>query len=150
MLCGAFALPSSVQAGGPASKTFGDLRAGQKFTFTVQSVISSQSFGNKKKATVPVPDGIPAFKTGQRVKFVIGRKGELTGPGFSIPLLGTSPSINSYAKLPDQSSPSPNGGGVSKNSAAMPVGATLIFYKYRGAGSTIQGLTINQVSYVLK
>lgn len=149
MLSGALLPLSQAQAAGPASKTFGGFSPGKKFTLTVQSFTSSMSVGSKNKFFVSIPTGVPQFRRGQAVKFTIGKKGELTGPGFSIPLLSSSATINSYAKLPNISSLSPNGAGVVKNSAGKPVGSTLIFYKYRINGSTINGLTINQVSYVL-
>ena len=150
VLCGALLPLAQAQAGGPASKTFGGFSPGKKFILTVQSMTSSQSIGSKTKAVVPVPTGIPNFKKGQTVKFIIGTRGQLTGPGFSIPFLGTSPLINTYAKLPSIKSLSPNGAGVYKNSLGKPVGSSLVFYKYRIAGSSVNGLTINQVSYVLK
>lgn len=148
VFCGAL-LPQA-QADGPASKTFGGFPAGKKFIMTVQSVTSSQSVGKKIKSSVPIPTGIPSFKNGQTVKFTIGRNGELTAPGFSIPLLNSSANINSYAKLPNINSLSPNDAGVYKDASGKPVGSTLIFYKYRLDGFTASGLTINQVSYVLK
>ena len=149
MLSGALLPLSQAQAAGPASKTFGGFLPGKKFTLTVQSFTSSQSVGTTTKMVVPIPTGIPKFRKGQTVKFTIGTKGQLTVAGFSMPLLSTSTTINSYAKLPNISSLSPNGAGVVKNGAGKPVGSTLIFYKYRIDGSTINGLTINQVSYVL-
>lgn len=149
-LFGALLPLAQVQAGGPASKTFGGFLPGKKFTLTVQSVTSSQSVGKKSKSSVAIPTGIPGFKSGQSVKFTIGKNGELTGPGFSIPLINSSANINSYAKLPNINSLSPNDAGVYKDSTGKPVGSTLIFYKYRLDGFTSSGLTINQVSYVLK
>lgn len=150
VLCGALLPLTQAQAGGPASKNFGGFSPGKRFTMTVESVTSSQSIGKKSKTSVPIPTGIPSFKKGQTVKFTIGKKGELTAPGFSIPLLNSSARINSYAKLPNINSLSPNGAGVFKDSSGKPVGSTLIFYKYRIDGFTASGLTINQVSYVLK
>ena len=149
MICGTLLPLTQAQAGGPSGKTIGGLSAGKKFTLTVQSLTSSQSVGTRNKLFVPIPSEIPKFKKGQAVKFTIGTKGQLVGPGFSIPLLSTSASINSYAKLPNLSSLSPNGAGVYKNTAGKPVGSTLIFYKYRIDGATVNGLTINQVSYTL-
>lgn len=149
MLSGTLLPLAQAQAGGPASKTFGGFSAGKKFTLTVQSYTSSQSVGTKNKLFVPIPTGIPNFKKGQAVKFTIGTKGQLIAAGFSMPILSTSATINSYAKLPNLSSLSPNGAGVYKNGTGTPVGSTLIFYKYRIDGATVNGLTINQVSYVL-
>lgn len=150
VICATLLPLAQAHAGGPASKTFGGFLAGKKFTMTVQSVTSSQSVGRKTKASVPIPSGIPNFKKGQSVKFIIGKYGELTAPGFSIPLLNSSAIINSYAKLPNITSLSPNGASVVKDSSGKPVGSALTFYKYRIDGFTASGLTINQVSYVLK
>ena len=150
VICGSLLPLANAQAGGPASKTFGGFSPGKKFTLIVQSVTSSQSIGTNTKPIVAIPTGIPNFKKGQTVKFTIGTKGQLTGPGFSIPMLASSALINSYAKLPNIGSLSPNGAGVYKNSVGNPVGSTLLFYKYRISGSSVNGLTINQVSYILR
>ena len=137
-------------------KTYGGFTVGQKFTFTVQEVVSSQSVGSKKVYhNVAIPKGIPKFTKGQKVKFTIGSKGELMGPTadpnpISIPLLNTSTMLNTYAKLPNLKSLSPNSASVSKNSAGKPDGVTLTFYKYRIDGTTVNGLTINQIGYSLK
>lgn len=155
VLCGVLLPLTQAQAGGAASTTFGGFSPGKKFTMTVQSVTSSQSIGKKVKSSVPIPTGIPSFKKGQTVKFTIGKSGQLTFPAqnmptVSIPLLNSSSRINAYAKLPNITSLSPNGAGVYKDSSGKPVASTLIFYKYRIDGFTSSGLTINQVSYVLK
>lgn len=141
---------TQAQAGGPASKTFGGFTSGKKFTFTVQEMTSSQTTGTKVKDKVAVPEGIPKFKPGQKVSFTIGKKGELTGPGFSIALLNSSSNANSYAKLPSSKTVSPNGAAVFKDAKGNPVAATMTFYQYRISNYTPNGLSINLVGYVLK
>ena len=150
-LCSAVLSFANVQAGGPASKSFGGFKPGLKFSFVVKDVSSSQAIGKSKVTrNVPIPAGIPKFRTGETVKFTIGSKGQLSGSGFSLPFLDTSSGINSYAILPSLNYLSPNGATVSKSSSGKPIGCSLVFYKYRIPGSTVDSLTINQVSYVLQ
>lgn len=137
----------SSRAAGPVSKTFGGFTAGQKFSLTVQQATSSRAVGTKVESKVPVPDGVPKFKSKQAVKFTIGKKGELIGSGFSIPLLNTTTNTNSYAKQPTQTTASPINASVFKDIKGKPVGVALTFYQYRVTGTK---LTINLVGYVLK
>lgn len=145
LLCGSLLSATHAQAA-----TFGGFASGKKFTFTVQEAKSSQTIGTKVKANVPVPEGIPKFKKGQKVTFTVGKKGELTGPGFSIAFLNSSTNANSYAKLPSSKTVSPNGAAVFKDKSGKPLAATLTFYQYRISNYTANGLSVNLVGYVLK
>lgn len=149
LLCGSLLSAPHAQAA-PASKSFGGFASGKKFTFSVQEATSNQTIGTKVKTKVAVPEGIPRFTKGQKVTFRIGNKGELTGPGFSIAFLNSSTNANSYAKLPNSKTVSPNAATVFKDSAGKPVAATLTFYQYRISNYTPNGLSINLVGYVLK
>jgi hypothetical protein len=75
---------SQVQA-----KTFGSFTPQQKFTLTVTS---KESF-KQKPAGLPtkagVPNGVPKFTIGQKVKFKIGANGQLIGQGFSLPFIAS-------------------------------------------------------------
>jgi hypothetical protein len=150
-ICSAILPFAEANAGGPASKDFGGFKSGLKFSLVVKDVSSSQSIGKTKvKRNLPIPSGMPKFKNGQTVKFSIGPNGQLKGPGFSIPFLDTAANLNSYAILPSLNLLSPFGATVSKNSSGKPNGCSLIFHKYRIAGTTVNSLTINQVSYILE
>lgn len=150
LVCSSLLPITQLQAAGPAGKKFGGLTAGKKFTLTVQEATSSQTRGTKVNHKAPIPDGIPKFTKGQKIKFAIGNKGELKGPGFSIAYLSSSANANSYAKLPSSKTVSPNGAAVFKSSTGQPVGATMTFYQYRISDYTPAGLSINLVGYVLK
>ena len=147
IFCACLVSTLGARAGGAASKTFGGFTAGQKFSLTIMQATSSRAVGTKVEQKTPVPDGVPVFKPKQKVKFAIGKKGELTGPGFSIPLLNTTTNTNSYAKQPTQSTPSPVNASVFRDIKGKPVGVSLTFYQYRVSGTR---LTINLVGYVLK
>ncbi|MEO5914370.1 MAG: hypothetical protein ABIS50_09070 [Luteolibacter sp.] len=147
LLCGSLLTVTQAQAGGPVSKTFGGFAAGKKFTLTVQEATSTKSVGTNVDNKVPVPEGIPKFKVGQKIAFTIGKKGELTGPNFSIALLNSTTNANSYAKQPTQKTVSPIIGSVFKDSSGKPVATTMTFYQYR---ITNYKLSVNLVGYVLK
>ena len=73
--CCAALLPiTQAQAAEPAAKKYGDFKPGDTFTLKVASVAP---FGTR-------PSNFHVFKKGQKVKFRIGSKGQLTGPSFSI------------------------------------------------------------------
>ena len=82
--CGVLA-PVAVQAA-PVSqlsrsvKKYGGFKAGQQFTFRI-------SDKDVEKITGSVPNEIPNFREGEKVKFTIGKKGQLTArDGVWIPL----------------------------------------------------------------
>lgn len=147
LVCTSLVCSGHLQAAGPASKSFGGFTAGKKFTLTIQSATSSRAVGTKVTDKVPVPLGVPKFKLKQAVRFTIGKNGELKGPGFSIPLRGSSLNTNSYAKQPTQTTASPINASVFKDAKGKPVGIALTFYQYRVTGTR---LTISLVGYVLK
>ena len=87
--CCAALLPiAQAQAVEPAAKKYGDFKPGDTFTMTVSN---ATEIGQR-------PSGFPQFKKGQKVKFTIGAKGQLTAPGFSINFEpdGTSKNENYY------------------------------------------------------
>lgn len=134
-----------------AAKTFGGFTPGKTFTLTVKQVNSTQSIGYKiSKKNVPIPSGIPKFNVGTKVKFEIGRNGQLTSKGISLPFVSGGTGLNTYSILPTLNLLSPNGGIVTKNSKNQVTGCALDFYKYRIPGTTINSLTVNQVTYILE
>lgn len=130
-----------------AAKTFGDFAAGKKFTLQVTEAISTKATltGVSKKS--PVPAGVPNLKKGQKVKFTVGSKGELKGPGFSIAFLKASTVANAYVNKPKKGSTvKADTATVYKDSLKQPGGAALFFFKTSGTGLKT---TVNSVTYVL-
>lgn len=149
LACAALILPfSQVQAAG-AGKSFGGFKPKQTFSFKVTSVASVKTVG-ASASKAPIPAGIPKFKLKQTVKFTIGAKGQLTGPGFSIPFLksGSSAGGNGYTNVVAGSRESPIVGLVIKNQGTVntgaPASASIIFSKYTVKGTTV---TTNAVTY---
>ena len=118
------------------AKTFGGFKAGKTFTMTVEEKISGQVdlTGRVLKKT-PVPAGIPDYKKGQKVKFKIGKKGQLTGPdGLSLPFKQDAGTANVYFIPPSRTNPSGDIGQVYKNSAGKPTATALTFFKVKISG----------------
>lgn len=131
-----------------AAKTFGDFAPGKKFSLKVVEVISSKATvtGVVKKSAVPA--GIPKFKKGQTVKFTIGSKGELKGPGFAIKFKAGSSTSNAYLNQPKKGSVVQGDIGlVFKSPAPQPSGAALTFFKTAGSGLKT---VVHSVNYVLE
>lgn len=129
-----------------AKKKFGDFTSGQKFTFTVDEVVSSKAtLGGVNKKT-PVPGGIPKFKKGQKVKFTIGSKGELKGPGFTIKFEADGGLSNVYVNKPKKGSTQADTATVYKNANNKPAGVALSFFKVTVKGFTP---TVYSVHYTL-
>ena len=90
--CCAILLPfSQVEA-----KTFGEFKPGKAFTLTVDQVISVKTVGFTYNTKAAIPAGVPKFKKGQKVKFKIGKKGQLTAKGLSIPYKSDAGTSNTY------------------------------------------------------
>ncbi|MEO5913964.1 MAG: hypothetical protein ABIS50_07000 [Luteolibacter sp.] len=90
--CAALLPVTQAQAAEPAAKKYGDFKPGDTFTMKVATVAP---IGTR-------PKGFPVFTKGQNVKFTIGTKGELKGPGFSINFKpeGSSGGENYYDNAP--------------------------------------------------
>lgn len=127
--------------------TYGGFAPGKTFTFTVTSRTSVQTKGTKVTTNAPIPAGIPNYSKGQKVKFTIGSKGQLTGPGLSMPFKSGSATANTYVNPPTSTFAQPNSGIVFKNSLNKPTGVTLHFFKVELSGFT---LTSNTVVYTLE
>lgn len=149
IVCCTALLPfAQAQAGAPASKLFGGFAPGKTFSFKVTERVSAQSKGTKIIKKVPVPAGIPNYQVGQKIKFTIGTKGQLTGPGFSMAYKADGGTANAYATIPKTGTSQPNIGQVFKNSTTgRPMSVALSFYKFQ-----ISGLTpiTNTVVYTLE
>lgn len=142
------AAPAAETATTFAPKTYGGFKPGKKFSFKVTKVISTKmSLGGKPQKTTP-PKGIPKFKKGQKVKFTIGKKGELKGPGFSLTYKGDGGSANAYANAPKKGATQGDVGEVFKiNSNNKPTGVALTFFKVELKGFVP---TVYSVNYILE
>ncbi len=151
MFCAVLLPLSQVQAAGAPGKTYGGFASGKKFKFTVSEVISAQATLTGASKKVPVPKGIPKFKKGQKVQFKIGKKGQLTGPGFQLPFKSDGGSANVYVTVVTKKNPKGNVGtvykGQTKKGAIKPTGVALSFFKTTGSGF---GTKITSVYYIFK
>lgn len=131
--CAAVLLPVS-QAGaiGLAGKNYYGLNPGKTFTLTVKEAVSTK-VTLTGAGEVPIPKGVPKFKKGSKVKFKIGKKAELTGPGFSMPFLSADAQVSAYAKTTEKGR-TPNIGAIKKDSKLKPVWGEMTFYKFTGSG----------------
>ena len=144
--CCAALLPfTQVQAAPAGKKLYGDFGAGKKFSFTVTDVTVAKASLTGGTVKAKVPSGVPNFKKGQKVKFTIGGKGQLTGPGFSIPFVSGSGVSNAYAdKVKKGSTQLPDIGIVYKNGTTLrPEGVALTFLKVTGSGFSTTTYSVN-------
>ncbi len=142
--CGAIAPVMAAPASkGPQFKTYGGFAPGKKFTFTITEMESNKSDLGGKPKKCPVPKGIPKFAKGDKVKFTIGKKGELTGPGFSIKFASDAGTANAYANKPSKSQPQADIGQVFKDTNGKQTAAALNFFKVdvKGFSSTVYAVT---------
>ena len=80
LACAAVLLPlGQIQA-----KTFGSFTPNKMFTLELTAKESFKVKPGGARKNSGIPNGVPNFKIGQKVKFKIGSKGQLIGPGFSI------------------------------------------------------------------
>lgn len=124
---------SSLRAADPAA-TYGGLVPGQTFTMTVTDASSVRTRGTNADHDVPVPDGWPDLKEGDSVQFVIGNRGQLTGPGFSISYKSEKNNVNLYSNNPSFSSPRGEAAAITKNDKDKPRVVRLTFYKLHFSG----------------
>ncbi|MES2440727.1 MAG: hypothetical protein V4584_16795 [Verrucomicrobiota bacterium] len=146
--CCAALLPfTQVQAAGVPGKNYYNLAPGTKYSLKVTDVVSTVTGLDGQAKQVAVPAGIPKFKKGQTVKFTIGKKGELKGPGFSTKFLSADPTTSAYAdkqvgtKLPD------NAAVKTSLTTKKAVYTQLAFHKITGSGFSTK---VHFVVYVLQ
>lgn len=145
-IAGSFALlSSSVFAAGPAGKAIGGFEPKTTFTLTVKKVVSTRTKNLNVEKNVPIPSSLPKFKKGQEIEMMIGKDGQLKGPGFSIDFKRAKRAVNLYAE------------GTIKNGEAATlakvgeeptvIGAVLTFYKTGTSGFSV---VTNEVVYMLE
>jgi len=130
-----------------AETTFGGFTAGQTFKMTVTERFTARVKGFKVTKNVAVPDSIPDFAVGDSVKFTIGTKGQLKGPGFVITYRRDNGRTNVYHNRPTLNSPDGDAAVVHKSLTDKPVRTALTFYDFRFSGIIP---VVTTVSYELK
>lgn len=96
-------LPLSVAQAAPKPPAiFGDFSPGKTFTFTVDvaNTATTTGIGTPPVSSPTAPKGVPNLVVGQEVTFVIGKKGELIGPGFKIAFFNGGVGANTYVNKP--------------------------------------------------
>lgn len=143
--CGAIVATPQASAAqfAKAAKKFGDFSVGQKFSFPVKEIVSAKQTLGGKPVKTAVPSGIPKFKKGQKVQFTIGKKGELTGKGFSIKFKSDGGTSNAYANIPSQKKPQADTGIVFKTAANKPNAVALTFFKVELKGFQTTTTTVH-------
>lgn len=144
--CGALLPFSHLQAAEIARNTYGGFAVGKQFTLTVTERTSIRTSGSHVTKHAAVPEGMPDFNKGRKVKFTIGNKGKLVGPGFSIIYRSSKSRVNIYSNNPSGITSDGQAATVSKTAKNWPTRATLTFYKFRFSGFRP---VMNSVSYVL-
>lgn len=119
---------ASAEAAGPVGKTYGNFAPETRFALTVVKRVTTRTKGRDVDRNVSIPKELPGFREGRRIRFTIGKHGQLTGPGFSIDFRKGKRSANVYAEASTKS--------LSKGAAAtvvkagdIPTGAVISFYK---------------------
>ncbi|GAA5125266.1 hypothetical protein JIN84_13860 [Luteolibacter yonseiensis] len=133
-----------VHAAGPAGKRFGGFAAKQTFSFRVQDRQAFESKGSATVQTFQIPTGVPKFGIGQKVKFTIGKNGQLQGPGFSLPLEQGNNGYNQYLTQATPKNPTPDTALLTKTSSGKARQVALYFFHGKKPGSR------HSVTYLLK
>lgn len=137
--CAAVLLPFS-QA---EAKTYGGFKPGKEFTFTVKEKISVKKGLTGAATKTAVPSSVPNYNKGQKIKFKIGPKGQLTGPkNLSIPFKDDGGTANVYNYYKTGKNPMTNTGTVYKNLKNKPHGVALFFVRTSGSGFSMKTTTV--------
>ncbi|MES2658370.1 MAG: hypothetical protein V4689_07115 [Verrucomicrobiota bacterium] len=116
-------------------KSYGGFPPGTEFVLEV-----SQVSGIPKNK--PFPSGVPRFRRGDRVKFIIGDLGQLTGPKISAPFHKASPRSNEYVMEPRLLGGKEVNASLAKSENGKAVGLALTFSK-TGSGPALSGYIIS-------
>jgi len=119
---------TAAQAAGPVGKTYGNFEPETQFTLTVVKRVTTRTRGRDVEKNVSIPKELPHFREDRKIRFTIGKRGQLTGPGFSIDFKKGKAAANIYAEAATKT--------FSRGAAATvvkvgdtPTGAVLTFYK---------------------
>jgi hypothetical protein len=129
------------------ARPFGGFEPFKKFKLTVTKVTSVKRTGAAVIANSPIPAGIPNYRLGEKVRFTIGRRGELKALGLNIAFKNGNPNVNNYLNPVTPPNLDVQGSGIGKGVTGQPINMIINYQKVEGAGSSI---TIYNVSYILK
>jgi len=155
LLLRAFALIAAVlpltvaQAAPQPPKIFGDFAAGKTFTFTVTTAetATTTGFGGTPVSSPNAPAGVPNLIVGQQVTFVIGKKGELIGPGFKIGFLEGDIGANAYVNKPKKGA-QPTVAAVHKDTTTnAPTAVSMNFFTFKLSKRVP---TVTMTTYILQ
>ena len=129
------------------ARTFGGFAHKKKFTLTVKEAVKVKVNGNEKIINPPIPAGIPDYQLNQKVKFVIGRRGELKALGLNIAFKNGNRNVNNYLNAITTTNTDVQGAGIGKSVRGEPMNAILNYQKTELSGSSV---TVYNVSYTLR
>ena len=130
------------------AKTYGGFKPKKTFTFPVTQRSSISVSALKTDASAPIPPEFPNFVEGQNVKFTISPRGQLTGPMFSLPLVGSNNAGNVYILERKSNKAYLNWNAqIAKGEQQTPRLVVLSFTKITGSGIKLKTQT---VSYILE
>lgn len=144
-------LPLAVAEAAPKPKPpkiFGDFTPGKTFTFTVDvaNTATTTGIGTPPVSSPTAPKGVPNLTVGQQVTFVIGKKGELIGPGFKIGFFNGAVGANAYINKPKKNA-QPTVAAVHKDTTTNePTAVSLTFYTFKLSKRVP---TVTMTTYVL-
>lgn len=142
-VCSVF-LTSVTHAAGPAGKLHGGFAPKKTFTFEVQERTSFESNGSTTVISYNIPAGIPNFNIGESVKFIIGKNGQLKGPGFSFPIESGNRDYNHYVTVSTPKNRTPDVAIVTKSTPGTAQQVAIYFYHQKSDGTSYS------VSYLMK
>lgn len=140
-----FSLPPVVAAEPAKVHPATPFPSGTSFFMKVTKVVSSKAgSGGFTPSGVRIPPGIPKYKVGDKIRFTIDDKGNLTWVDRKLPLYGDYDGFISYKKFPTDTKPYPDVANVYVNSLNKPKNAEIYFYKKKASG------TVHTVLYEMK
>lgn len=124
------------------AKNYGGFKPGLRFSFFVNEVITSKSVGTRVVKKAKIPNGVPKFRVNQRVKFRIGKRGQLLAKRVNIPFKSDGGSANLYNIVKTGKVTKASTGEVFKNSRKRPSAAALhyVINKYAGFQTTTESV----------
>ena len=133
-----------------SAKKYGDFKPGYTFTLRVEKVSSVEATGIPGSGTtkkVGIPDGLPKFRKGQKVRFRIGSRGQLIFKGAKIPFLEDVGYSNLYRRTKPMSLAATDDGQVIKTKKNKAEAVFLNFTRRSGG----PGRTVTySLSYTLR
>jgi hypothetical protein len=129
------------------ARTFGGFEPTKKFKLTVKKVTSVKRTGFAVIPDAPIPAGIPDYALGEKVRFTIGRRGELKALGLNIAFKNGNRNVNNYLNQITLSTPDVQGAGIGKSVTGQPKNMIINYQKVETPESSP---VIYNVSYILK